>query len=180
MAAIVAADIKVKYSVAAAAGNTTVGTAAGSLGDQISTTEVVTTLHGMFPQFSSAENAASTSKYRCVFIHNANTANAAADVTVYLENPVAGGSTVTIATDNAAASLIGSASTQAATIGAETTAPSGVSAFSAPSTASTGLSLGTIQPGYCRAVWIKNTAGNTTAINADGAELVIHGSTGAL
>ena len=58
--AITATDILFKFSVVAAAGNTTAGTAATSLGDQISTTQITdATLNNLFDDVSGDENAAS-------------------------------------------------------------------------------------------------------------------------
>jgi len=99
---------------------------------------------------------------------------------VYLSAEVAGGAGITIAVDNLAASAIGSASAQAAAIATETTAPTGVGAFSAPTTAATGLALGSIALGFCRAFWVKRTATNSAALSADGVTIGISGDTGSL
>lgn len=163
---ITATDLLFKLSVTTgAAGNATAGTPAGSLGKYISTTELSgTALNNLFDDVSAAENAASTTDYRCVFLHNAHaTLTYQNAVLFFTGGDPAGGATVTAATDNIAASAVGSASAQAALIANETTAPSGVSAFSLPTTAGAGLSLGNIGPGQCKAFWIKRAAGNTAA-----------------
>lgn len=181
MAAIQASEILLKYSVSAATGNSSAGTAATSLGDQISTTTIAdATLNAIFDDISGAENAASTVDYRCIFVHNSNSANALQNAVVWLSAEVGGGAAIAIAIDNIAASAIGSASAQAAVIASETTAPSGVGAFSSPTTFGTGLSLGTIPAGQCRAVWIRRTAANSAALNNDGVTLSVQGDTGAL
>jgi hypothetical protein len=184
MAAIVAGDILWKYSVSAAAGNTTASAASTSLGDQLSTSAWAGgSLNDLFDDISGAENAASTVDYRCVFIQNTNAANAYENPTVYLSAETAGGASISIAIDNIAASAIGSASAQAAVIGAETSAPSGVGAFSAPTTAGTGLALSTLAAAgstATRAVWVKRTAANTAALSADGVTLAVTGDTGSL
>ena len=181
MAAIVAGDILLKYSVSAAAGNTTASAASTSLGDQISTTQWTGgSLNDLFDNISGAENAASTVDYRCIFVHNNNASNTYENVVVYLSAETAGGASIAIATDNIAASAIGSASAQAAVIASETTAPSGVSAFSSPTTAGTGLSLGNIPVGQCRAFWVRRTAANTAALSGDGVTIAISGDTGSL
>lgn len=176
--AIVATDIKRKFSVSAAAGNTTAGAAATSLGDQISTTEWADAAT-LFDTITGAENAASTVDYRCVFVHNAHATLTLENAVVYVSSQVAGGADIAIAVDNIAASAIGSASAQAAVIATETTTPTGVGAFSAPSTAGTGLALGNILPGYCRAVWIRRTATNSGPVDADGFTLAVTGDTAA-
>lgn len=181
MAAIVAADILFKFSVAAAAGNTTVGTAATSLGDQISTTQWTgSVLNDLYDDISGVENAASTVDYRCIFVHNSNASNSLENAVVYLSAEVSGGAAIAIATDNIAASVIASGSTQAATIANETTLPTGVSAFSSPITSGTGLSLGTIPSGQCKAFWIRRTAANSAALSADGVTIAVTGDTGSL
>jgi hypothetical protein len=90
-----------------------------------------------------------------------------------------GNTTVAIAIDNTAASAIGSASAQADLIGAETTAPSSVGAFSSPVTKATGLALGNLPNGQCRAVWVKRTPLNNGARNPDSAVIRVEGDTAA-
>lgn len=181
MAAITAGEILFKYSVSAAAGNTTAGTAATSLGDQISTTAWAGSVaNDLFDDISGAENAASTVDYRCIFVHNSNASNALQNAVVYLSAEVALGANIAIATDNIAASALGSASAQAAVIASETTAPTGVSAFSSPTTIGTGLSLGTIPAGSVKAFWIRRTAANSAALSADGVTIAVTGDTGSL
>lgn len=182
MAAIVAGDLLWKYSVAAAAGNTTASAAATSLGDQISTTQWTGgSLNDLFDDISGAENAASTVDYRCIFLHNNNGANSYQNAVVYLSAEVGGGASIAIAIDNIAASAIGSGSAQAAAVANETTSPgAGAGAFSSPTTAGTGLSLGTIPVGQCRAFWVRRTAANSAALSADGVTLGISGDTGSL
>lgn len=181
MAAITAGEILFKYSVSAAAGNTTASAPATSLGDQISTSAWAGgSANDLFDDISGAENAASTVDYRCIFIHNSNASNALQNAVVYLSAETAGGANIAIATDNIAASAIGSASAQAAVIGNETTAPSGVSAFSSPTTAGAGLSLGSIGSGQCKAIWIRRTATNSAALSNDGVTIAVAGDTGSL
>ncbi len=59
------------------------------------------------------------------------------------------------------------------------TAPDGTGGFVLPSTAGTGLALGDLLPGYCRAVWIRRTATNSAPIDADGFTLAVTGDTAA-
>ena len=150
-----------------------------SLGKYISTSTIAdATLNALFDDISGAENAASTVDYRCVFIHNSNAANALQNAVIWLSAEVAGGASIAIGVDPTAASAIGSASAQAVTIASETTAPAGVS-FSSPTTAGTGLSLGTIPSGQCKAVWFRRTAANSAALNSDGVTWSVQGDTGA-
>lgn len=181
MAAITSGEILFKYSVSAAAGNTTASAASTSLGDQISTTQWTGgSANDLFDDISGAENAASTVDYRCIFIHNSNASNTLVGAKVYLSAETAGGASIAIAIDNIAASAIGSGSAQAAVIASETTTPSGVGAFSSPTTLGTGLSLGDIPAGSCRAIWIRRTAANTAALSNDGVTIAVGGDTGSL
>jgi len=179
MAAITSAEILYKYSVTAAAGNTTAGTASGSLGDQISTTVIPdATLNALFDDISGAENAANTVDYRCIFIHNSNSANTLQNAVMWLSAEVAGGASIAIGVDTTAASAIGSASAQALTVANENTAPAGVT-FTSPTTFGAGISLGNIPNGSCRAVWIRRTAANSAALNNDGVTFSVQGDTAA-
>lgn len=180
--AIVAADIKFKLSIlTGAAGNAATSTPAGSLGKYISTSELSgTALNNLFDDISGAENAASDVEYRCVFVHNAHATLSLQNAVVYLSAEVGGGAGIAIAVDDVTESLIGGASAQADEIADEGTAPgAGVGAFSSPTTAGTGLSLGTIQAGYCRAFWVKRTAANSAALDADGVTFAVSGDTAA-
>lgn len=167
--AIAASDVLYKYSIkTGAAGNSTASAAGTSLGKYISTTQASTGANGLFDDISAAENAASTVDYRCIFVHNNHGSLTAQSVVVYLSSETGGGASIAIAIDDLAASAIGSASAQADEIANETTAPgAGVGSFSSPTTAGTGLSLGNIAAGSCRAFWVRRTAANTAA-QADG------------
>lgn len=182
MTAIVAGDILFKYSVAAAAGNTTASAPGTSLGDQISTSAWAGgSLNDLFDDVSGAENAASTVDYRCIFVHNNNASNTLQNAVVYLSAETAGGASIAIAVDTVAESAIGSGSTQATTVANETTSPgAGAGAFSSPTTAGTGLSLGNIPAGHCKAFWVRRTAANTAALSADGVTIAVSGDTGSL
>ncbi len=179
--AIIASEILFKLSVVAAAGNTTAGTPATSLGDQISTTQITdATLNNLFDDVSGDENAASDVEYRCFFVHNSNSSLTWQSVVVYLSAEVGGGANAAIAIDDFAASPIGQASAQADVIADENTAPgAGVGSFSSPTTKPTGLSLGDIAAGYCRAIWVKRTATASAALNNDGVTLTVVGDTAA-
>lgn len=168
-------DILVKFSVAAAAGNTTAGTPAGSLGDQISTTQITdNNLNNLFDDVTGDENAASEAEYRCLFVHNAHATLTFSNVRAYLASEVAGGAVVAIGVDTTAASAIGSGSAQALTVADENEAPVGV-AFSSPTTLGAAIALGDLTPGQCRAIWVRRTAANTAALANDGFGLRITG-----
>lgn len=177
---IVTTDILIKLSI-------TTGTAGNqaaqpdpnaSLGKYISTTQLVdATLDNLFNDITGDQNAASQIDYRCVFVHNNHATLTWLAPMAWISADVAGGAVVAIAVDNIAASAIGSAAAQAATIATATTAPTGVGAFSAPTTKATGLAVGDMGPGQCRAIWVRRTAQNTAALNNDGFTLRVEGDT---
>jgi hypothetical protein len=163
-------DMLLKFSVAAAAGNTTAGTAAASLGDQVSTTAITTgTLNNLWDDVSSAEALAGDTEYRGIFVANDNATDTAFNVVIKLQNDAAGGASWTIASDNIGVTARGSASTQMATIANESTAPTGTSAFN-----TTDLTIGTMGPQTVAGFWIKRTvAASTTAVSGDNATIRI-------
>lgn len=178
--AISASDILIKYSVkTGAAGDSTAGTMAGSLGKYVSTTQVSAGANGMFDDISGDENAASTVDYRCVFVHNNHATLTLQNAVVWMSAETSGGANVAIAVDNIAASAKGSASAQADQIATETTAPTGAGAFSSPTTKATGLALGNLAAGQVRAVWVRRTATNSAALDNDGFTLAVAGDTAA-
>lgn len=178
--AIVASDIKFKFSTkSGAAGNSTAGNADGSLGKYISTTEITdATLHNLFDKVTGDENAASDVEYRCIFVHNAHATLTLESAVAWLSAEVAGGAATAIAVDGVAASAIGSESAQADEVANESTAPSGES-FSSPTSKAAGIALGDIAAGYCRAIWVRRTAANNAALDADGVTISVGGDTAA-
>lgn len=174
---VASSDVLLKYSTkVGAAGNANAGTAAGSLGKYISTTQITdATLNNLFDDISGTENAASTVDYRCIFVHNAHGSIQWQSVVAYLLSEVAGGANIAIGVDPTAATVIGSAPVQAVEVANETTAPAGVS-FSSPVTSGTGIALGNIDAGKCRAIWIRRTATVSAALNNDGVTLRFQGN----
>lgn len=178
--AITATDILFKFSVkTGTAGNSTVGTADGSLGKYISTTQITdATLNNLFDDVSGDENAASDVEYRCIFVHNAHATLTWQSVVVWLSAEVSGGANGAIAVDDVAASAIGATAAQADEVANENTAPTG-EAFSSPTTKATGLSVGNIAAGYCRAIWVRRSATNSAALDNDGVTIRAEGDTAA-
>lgn len=172
--AIVGSDIQKRYSVVAAAGDTTAGTAAASLGDQVSTTQITdATVGNLFDDVSGVEAAAGMTDYRCIFVLNNHATLTLQNATVAVQSQTADGGTVTIAVDNIGATAKGAVTAQAAQIANETTVPTGVGAFGAGP-----LSLGNLAPGQCIGVWLRRivTAG-AGSVNPDGVVLRISGDT---
>jgi hypothetical protein len=187
MTAIVASDILLKLSApGATTGNSVSGTPGNSWGNFISTTVLSNTpLDNLFTDITGAENAADQVDYACVFIHN-NTAsgNSMLNTVAWLPTSyyVSGGANAQLAADPTGASLLGSVTQQAVKITANTNAPAGVSGWiSNTSTVPTssnsyanGVYLGTIQPGYVYAIWVKRSATNSSPVNNDGAGIQIN------
>jgi hypothetical protein len=169
---------------------TTAGTVGQSWGGFVSTTQLSSTpLNNLFTDITGAMNAASQVDYACLFILN-NTGGGLSMLNTVVWLPVsgdvAGGATVSIASDPTAASVASSSSPQSVTIVSATTAPSGVSSYvsdvsSAPTAPSYtgGLQLGTIPAGYVKAIWVRRTAHNTTALNNDGFQVEVDFDTAA-
>lgn len=177
--AITATDILFKLSVTAAAGDTTASTPATSLGDQISTTQITdATLHNLFDVVTGDENAASDVEYRCYFVHNNHATLTWENVVAWISGEVAGGAVAAIGLDPAGVTPKGQASAQAASIGAEGSAPAGVT-FSAPTTKGTGLAIGNIPAGSVAAIWVRRSAANTAAVDSDGVTIRVEGDTAA-
>jgi len=175
---IVNTDIVYRLTVkAGAAGDTTAQAAptnptTGSLGGFTSTSVMGAGANSLFDDISGAENTASTVDYRAFDILNNHATLTAQNAVVYLSAEVGAGASIAIAVDNTGPVAKTSAS-QGANIATETTAPTGVGAFSSPTTAGTGLALGSIPPGQIRRVWVKRTAANSAALDSDGVTFAV-------
>lgn len=165
---------------AGSAGNSqTQGNPNNSLGKYVSTTGWPhETLNGLFDDISGDENAGEAVDYRCVFIGNAHSTLTLLAPVVWVVSQAAGGASVAIGVDTTAASAIGAASAQALEIAGESAAPAGVS-FSTPTSKGAGLALGDLAPGQVRAVWVRRTAADTSAVNDDDFYIQVEGDTGA-
>lgn len=166
---VVDTDIKLRFSVAAAAGNTTAGTGATSLGDQISTTDLTSNaLHDLFDVVPASEATAGRVEYRCIFVLNDHATDPASNVKVEVASQVSGGATFDLALDNIGVTTKGSASPQAATVANETTSPGA----SAGSFGAGPLTIGSVAAQTCAGVWVRRTVtAGATANVADGGVL---------
>lgn len=178
---IVASDIRWHRSTTSgSAGNTlTQPSAAASLGKYISTTEAPAGLHGLFAQLSAEDNAGLVAQWVCIFIRNAHATLTLGDARVYLSGgDPAGGAAVAIALDTTAASPIGSSSAQALTAASLTAPGSSVTglAYSTPTSPESGLVLGNLPPGQCRAIWVRRTGANQSA-TTEQVTLAVRGTT---
>lgn len=179
MVAIAPADLILRYSVVTgSAGNTQAGTAAGSLGNKVSTTAPAdNSLNNWFGDYSAADNAAGIVRYRGLFILNNHATDPwnAPGVYVGTETPL--GVATALSVDTTGATAKGSAGAQAKTIANETTAPA-TQTFSAPTTALTALSLGASLPaGQVILVWVRLTGLNSIAVMPDNIPLAFTGTT---
>lgn len=169
------ADILMKHSrgVTNEAGNSTVGTANGSLGGQMASSQITSaSLNNLFDEVSSADNAAGATEdeYRCFFFHNTD-ALALTNVRIFLQSESTPNTTISIGLDpvGAIAGNSPSGTPMAAVIANEDAVPSGVT-FSAPTTDGTGLipggsPAGELGPGEAIAVWVKRVPSGGAAAN---------------
>lgn len=178
--AITATDILFKLSVATGPGNTNAQADPNlSFEDFMSSTQITdATDNNLFDDISGDENAASDVEYRNFFVHNNHGSLTWQSPVVWLSSEVAGGANAAIAIDGTAASAANSASAQAETVADESTAPSGET-FSSPTTKGAGLALGNLVAGNVRAIWVRRTATNSAAQNADGVTIRVEGDTAA-
>ena len=179
--AISATDILFKLSIkTGTAGNQNAQANVNeSLGKYISTTEIVdATLNNLFDDVSGDENAASDVEYRCIFVHNAHATLAWQGVVCWMSAEITGGANAAISIDTTVASPIGQATAQALEVADEDTAPAGLT-FSAPTTKATGLSIGDLAAGNCRAIWVRRSATNSAALDNDGVTVRCEGDTAA-
>ena len=130
----------------------------------------------MFDDITGDENAASDVEYRCFFVHNNHATLTLKNTVIWLSAEVSGGADTAISVDTTAASAIGSTAAQAKEIADEGTAPTSQT-FSSPTTKGTGLAIGDISAGYCKAVWVQRSATDSAALSNDGVTLRVEGDT---
>lgn len=177
--AIVSSDLVLRYSVlTGAAGNTTAGTMAGSLGKYVSTSAPTdNVLNNWFNDYTAAENSALAVKYRLFFILNNHATITWGTPGVYLSAETAGGVSVAVSWDTTGVTAKGAAPAQAKQIASETTAPTSQS-FTAPTTLGTMLSLGaSIPAGSGAGLWVRQTGLAGAALDNDSVSLTFSGTT---
>jgi len=176
---IVTGDILFKLSIKTGSAGNSLPQADpnASLGKYISTTQITdANLNNLFDDVSGDENLADDVEYRCFFIHNAHASLSLLTPVVWISTETALGANCAVAIDDIAASPIGQSGAQADEVANESTAPTGES-FTSPTTKATGLSLGTLAAGYCRAVWVRRTANHSAALNNDSVSIRVEGDT---
>lgn len=179
--AIAASDILFKLSINTGPGNSTAQTDPNdSLGRFMSSTQLTdNSLHNLFDLTTGDQNAASEINYRVFFVQNNHGTLTWENAVVYISSEVAGGADTAIGLDTTGNVTATSASSQTVARPAnETTAPAGIT-FSAPTTKATGLSIGNLAAGNVRAIWVRRTNTNSSAVDNDGATFTVSGDTAA-
>lgn len=178
--AISSAELVWRYSVNVGPGlSTAQANPNDSIGGFISSTAWAGgTLHDLFDVITGDENAASEAEYRCVFVHNTNASLTLQNPKLWISAETAGGANTAIALDGTGVVAAGSSTAQAERVANENTAPTG-EAFSSPTSKAGGIAVPNIPAGSCIGIWIRRTATNSAAINADGATVRIEGDTAA-
>lgn len=152
---IIASDIKFYLSGGGANSD-----ADASIGGAISTTEVVSTLNGLFDQVSSAETSAGHEDYRCIYVKNTHGSLGLEAAVAWISANVSADVTFTIGLGASAVNV-----QEQGPLGDENTAPTGPT-FSNPTTQGGGLSIGTIPFGEFKAIWLKRVvAPGASAVN---------------
>ena len=174
-------DIKVKLSIkTGAAGHASAQPDPNAaLGKFISTTELTdNVLNNLFDDVTGDENATPESEFRCIFVHNSHATLALQNAVAWISAETANGADIAIAVDDIGPVPIAQAGAQADEVANEDTAPgAGVGAFSSPTTKATGLSLGSIPAGQCRAIWVRRTTANRAALDNDSVQISVAGDT---
>jgi hypothetical protein len=177
---ITSGDIKYKLSVTTGSAGNTVAQADpnAALGKYISTSDWnQSVLAGnLFDLITGDQNAAGAVDYRCVFVWNNHATNTWYAPKVWVSEQIAGGADVAIGLDPAGVVPVGQSGAQAATVANEATAPAGVT-FSTPLSKPAGLSVADVPAGSCFAVWLRRTATDSAAKDADGVTIETSGDT---
>lgn len=172
MTVITSAEIIFRLSGGAANSNVN-----ASLGGAKSSTALVdNTLNNLFADSLGPESVAGSIKYRAIYVHNGNAANAMQNSKVYI-------TTNTPSTDTDFSVAVGSAAINATeqTIANEDTAPTSVTFSNTATTYSNGLALGNIPVGQHIAIWFKRTVtAGAAAFNNDSVVFEVGCDSGAL
>lgn len=148
------ASTDIKYRLSGGATNTD---PSASLGGVISSTDAA----NYFDAVSSAEAAAGSIEYRCIYVYNNHPTLTMLGTKVFIQ-------TQTPSTDTDVAIGLGTAAIGAAeqTVATEATAPTGVT-FSAPSTLAAGLLVGDVPPSSFKSIWVRRNVNTGAAVFAD-------------
>lgn len=114
------------------------------------------TLENLFANVDGAESAAGSTKYRCVYFHNANGSLTLSNPKVWIQTETPSPDTVIDIGLDPAGVGNGSTTGVATTVGDEDTAPAGVT-FSHPTTEGTALTIADLIAGNSAAIWVRRT-----------------------
>lgn len=179
--AIAASDLEYRYSAPAASGGNEQSQTdpAASIGKWLSKSVWAGgSLHDLFGVISGDDNANLVSEYRCLFFVNKHASLTLTDAVAWFTSEVSGGAQHALGVDPTAASPVNGDTQQALSVADENSAPMGV-AFSTPTSKGTGVALGNIGPGQCKAFWLRRTAQNSAALDSDGFSIRVEGDTAA-
>jgi hypothetical protein len=146
------------YTIGSSAGYMDITVVEGSLpgGDQIDTININNNQENVFEDVLPNESLIGKTYYRCLYLLNTNGADLANTATLWIDNQTAAGDDIAIGLDT-----VGGLNGVAATIGDQSTPPSGVS-FSQPSSSGAGLVMGNIPTGQHYPFWIRRTVPEET------------------
>lgn len=165
--AIVASDIK--WRLSGGAGNSDPNAA---LGGVISSVDIVdATTDNLFDDVSGAESAAGDVEYRGFYVRNGHATLALSNTKIYISSLTSSTSTefdLGLAVEATNATM--------ATIANESTAPSSVT-FTRPTDYTGGLSIGTLNAGDYKGVWIRRTVTAGASPTTDTGTVKVEGDT---
>lgn len=124
---------------------------------------VTAAIGNVFDNVGPADSLAGSTEYRCIYVKNTNATTTVNDAKVWIKQLTTGPDEIHIGLDPVGNGN-GSSTGVATTIANETTAPAGVT-FSQPTTSGVALSIGTLAPGECRAIWERRTVPAETTGN---------------
>ena len=140
-----------------------------SLGGAISSVDMPLDI---FDDVSSAEATAGLVEYRCIYVKNAHGSETLQGPKIWFEaNTPSATTTIELVLGTSA-----EGGTEQAP-GGETSAPSGIGSWAAPTNFATGVALGDIPAGGHRAVWLRRTVNAGTALASDTFTLRTQGDT---
>jgi hypothetical protein len=167
-------DIDTRFSVptASAGGELAQGTPGASLGKYISSSVWLGgALHDLFSAVTGDQNVAQQAEYRCIFILNKHATLTLQSVVGWFTTLSDEASLFAVGADPTVASQLDNTTPQALMVVDRFTPPASV-IFSTPILKVSGVAVGDIPPGFCRAIWLRRTAVNGIAVDA--ADCVFH------
>ena len=156
MSPIISDDLEYRYS-----GGATNDNPSASLGGTLSSETIPDdTLHAIFDVVTGDEGAAGDVEYRGIYIVNTHDTLTLIAAKLWVTSQPSGDSAIAIALADEAAGQ------NMETIANEQTAPDGPS-FSAPSSKGSGLTIGDLEPGQQKGIWIRRTVDEGAAAQND-------------